>query len=374
MRKDLKVMLLAGLFSLLALIGCTATTEQTQEANCIVDAWRARSLEYGPPQLYVFLGPEQSVPAIAWYMGYTVFYEDGTPVGATRFDSLGPSELLSKDFYSATLQLAHGQDIPLELQFISMDFNYGHPPSSNPQIISATRFRIGYIDGVEVVHGDFYSGEIVELLAQETWTPGIPVDVISILDDGFDYIYIVQPKWQDGPIRWHSFFAFRVNSGINACSYSNNVPIATEEGVIAISNGNEHEAFRHWHHGFNPAQNASGWPKRADDVADELTPFLFSDDFQIIIKGELWKNESYYYFYKLTDEKWLKVLAVYNRESGREIYLTHGETWDFELWEQVPVYDFLELLQPGEYILDVGGWWGDSDAADLYNNFLRFIK
>jgi len=119
--------------------------------------------------------------------------------------------------------------------------------------------------------------------------------------------------------------------------------------------------------------NASGWFKRADEVADELTSFLFNDDFQIIIEGELWRNDFYYYFYKLTDGKWLKVLAVYNQETRKEIFLTHGETWGFEYWEEVFTTDFLELLEPGEYILDVGGWWGNSDAANSYNNFFRFI-
>ena len=147
-----------------------------------------------------------------------------------------------------------------------------------------------------------------------------------------------------------------------------------DNGVRVVSDGNEHEAFRHWNHGFSPEGNASGWFKRANDVADELTPFLFNDDFQIIMEGELWRNDFYYYFYRLTDGEWLKVLAVYNRPGGQEIYLTHGETWDCEYWEVVMTRDFWELLQPGEYILDVGAWWGNSASADSYNNFFRFIK
>ena len=65
MKKDLKTMLFAGLFGLLVLTGCTVATEQTQEAGCVVDAWRAGSLEYEPPQLYVFLEPEQEVQVIS---------------------------------------------------------------------------------------------------------------------------------------------------------------------------------------------------------------------------------------------------------------------------------------------------------------------
>ena len=161
---------------------------------------------------------------------------------------------------------------------------------------------------------------------------------------------------------------------LTACSNDNYTPITTTNHVRIISNGNKHEAFRHWNHGFSPEINASGWFKRAGEVADDLTPFLFNDDFQIIIEGELWRNHSYYYFYKLTDGEWLKVLVVYNRPEGREIYLTHGEPWDFDYWELMMINDFRELLQPGEYVLDVGGWWGNDEAANAYNNFFRFIK
>ena len=144
--------------------------------------------------------------------------------------------------------------------------------------------------------------------------------------------------------------------------------------VLVIANGNEHEAFRSWSHGFGPGFHASGPFKRAGDVVDVLTAFSFNDDFQIIIEGEMWRNESYYYFYKLTDSEWLKVLAVFNSPEGRAVYLTNGETYRSDYWEEVFTNNILELLQPGEYILDVGGWWGDAVAADAYNNFFRFIK
>lgn len=176
-----------------------------QKSGCVVDAWLAENFELEPPQLYVFLEPEQGVQAIAWHMGYTVFYEAGNIAGGATFDSPHPSELLLQDFYSATLQLSHEQRLPLDLQFIGIDFNYGYPPSGDPHIISATRWRVKYVDGVEAVYGDFYNGETVELME----------DVISILDDGYDYIYIVQPEWREGQVRWNSLFAFRVNSGIN---------------------------------------------------------------------------------------------------------------------------------------------------------------
>ena len=149
-----------------------------------------------------------------------------------------------------------------------------------------------------------------------------------------------------------------------------------DQRVRVITDGNEHDAFRHWNHGFSPEENASGWFKIANEVADELTPFLLNDDFHIIIEGELWRCRDSYvlFFYKLNDDEWLKVLAVYNRPDGQVVYLTHGETWDYDYWEVVTIHDFWELLQPGEYILDVSAWWGNNESADSFNNFFRFIK
>jgi len=240
MKKDWKIILFIGLFGLLALTGCNEAGNEAQEADyalvenqrqeafCVVEAWRARSLEYEAPQLYVSLESEQDVSAIAWHGSYTVFYEDGNIAGATNFDQLPPSELLVQDFSSVTLQLPYEQDMPLDLRVISMDFNYGNPPSSDPHIIFVTRWRVEQIDGAEVVIGDFYNGETVEPMAHETWTPGVPVDMISILDDGFDYIYIVQPEWREGQIRWSSLFAFRVNSGTSHSSGAGNLATAIE--------------------------------------------------------------------------------------------------------------------------------------------------
>ena len=211
------LMLFTGLFCLLTLTGCAMVEGQSQESDCIVTAWQARSLEPLPPQLYVFLDPDQEVRAVAWHMSYTVYDKDGNSVGGTKFDSPHHSELLLQDFYSATLQLSYGQDLPLGLQFIGMDFSYGYPPSRYPHIISATRWRLEDVsgDGLYLPAGCwYYGGESIELTAQEAWTPGVLVDVISVYDDGFDYIYVVEPEWREGQIRWRSLFAFRVNSGI----------------------------------------------------------------------------------------------------------------------------------------------------------------
>jgi len=85
-------------------------------------------------------------------------------------------------------------------------------------------------------------------------------------------------------------------------------------------------------------------------------------------------SEPYYYFYKLTDREWVKALAVYIREGEKQIFLTHGESWEREKWERVCGESFIDLLLPGEYILDVGAWWGNSEAADSFQDFFRLLK
>ena len=71
MATNLRIALLAGLFGLLALTGCTSVAGQVQEEACVVEAWRTGDLAIEPPQLFVSLNEsEQRFRAISWHMGY----------------------------------------------------------------------------------------------------------------------------------------------------------------------------------------------------------------------------------------------------------------------------------------------------------------
>ena len=181
-----------------------------QEEICVVEAWRTGDLIIEPPQLFAFLNEsEQSVRAISWHMGYGIRYKDGTIAGGVDFDSPHPSTILTKDFSASTLLLTHKQDIPLDWLFVGMDFTYGNLPSINPYIVSVTRWRAEY--AAEACW--YYGGETIELVAMGRWTLGQIDYMIPVFDSGYDYIYVVQPRWQEGQIRWHSLFAFRISSG-----------------------------------------------------------------------------------------------------------------------------------------------------------------
>jgi len=159
---------------------------------------------------------------------------------------------------------------------------------------------------------------------------------------------------------------------VNDDLYDNNTQIASVRSVKVISGRNEHTALEHWHHGFNTEFSFSGMSKSPEMVADQLSSFMFDDDFQIIIEGQL-NGEPTYYFHKLIDGEWSKVLVVSNRERRERIFLTHGRPRGE--WEEVrQVESFLDILKPGEYILEVGVWWGTRNAGSAYQNFFRFIK
>ena len=143
-------------------------------------------------------------------------------------------------------------------------------------------------------------------------------------------------------------------------------------GVTVISAGEEHKAFEHWHHGFCPEMSVSGVFKEAGDVAEELNTIPIEDDFQIVVEGQI-LGEITYKIYGLEDDEWVRVLTVYIRDGEEQIFLTHG-SFDNRDWEEADAESFLDLLEPGEYILDVGAWWGDSERADAFSNFFRLKK
>jgi len=155
--------------------------------------------------------------------------------------------------------------------------------------------------------------------------------------------------------------------------------------VRVISGGVEHDGLPHWNHGSGSFWNASGWFKHAEDIADELTPFIFHDDFQIIVDGQV-RSPVGYIFYKLIDDKWEEIITVSNSGSNARIDFStrrhffaddsenEREQWIYR-WSNATYDNFLTLFEPGEYILDVHGWWNNnrSAASNSYNNFFRFI-
>jgi len=127
--------------------------------------------------------------------------------------------------------------------------------------------------------------------------------------------------------------------------------------VAIVSDGHEHKGFaHHWFFRSPCTDNTYDIDKRPEEVADELVPIPFGADFQIMIEGEQYRSPRYS-FYKLTDSEWVRALWVY-AENPYEVFLTHGHRWRFEEWEQVYAESFFDLLEPGEYILEVAVSWG----------------
>jgi len=144
--------------------------------------------------------------------------------------------------------------------------------------------------------------------------------------------------------------------------------------VTIISNGNEYEGFSRRFMFRSRREVSGGIPRRPEDIADELTPFPLGEDFEIVIEGER-QGRPRYYFSKLVDGEWTRVLMVRtgNHHYDEEIFLTHGLLHSEE-WEQVYNESFLDLLEPGEYILEVAVSWGNSRSSFHGQHFFRLIK
>ena len=143
--------------------------------------------------------------------------------------------------------------------------------------------------------------------------------------------------------------------------------------VTIVVDGEVCEGFGHHWFFRSPCGAVAGgidiWP---DEVADELTPLPLGVEFEILIEGEQYRRPRYS-FYKLTDGEWVRALAVRPGEPN-EVFVTHGHHWRSEAWEQVDTDSFLDLLAPGEYILEVAVSWGNAQSGYEGQYFFRLIK
>jgi len=139
--------------------------------------------------------------------------------------------------------------------------------------------------------------------------------------------------------------------------------------TILSGGGNEHEAISN---GFS--FRSGGMGKRAKDVADDLMPISPGGDFQIIIEGRR-RFPPTYNVSRLTDGEWERVLVVQTRRGNFNdvIFLTRGSR-DRDDWEQAQAESFLDLLNPGEYILEVSVSWGNRRSGFEGQHFFRLTK
>ena len=148
-------------------------------------------------------------------------------------------------------------------------------------------------------------------------------------------------------------------------------PQISRGSVRVLSGGNTFAAYENWHHGFCPEFHASGIHMLPEEAAEMVTPILMGEDFQIVIEGEPHGRGPSFHFHKRIDDRWISVLAVHPG-SPYEIFLAHGDPWGG--WERIYADSFLDLLGPGEYILDVDVWWGNAEAASAWQKFFWLIK
>ena len=141
--------------------------------------------------------------------------------------------------------------------------------------------------------------------------------------------------------------------------------------VTIISGGEEHEGITHYFFFWSDSVSNEGAPARPERFAQDLAPISLEDDFQIRVTGRP-RHTSRYYFYRLDDDQWVSVLAV-NPANHNEIFLNHGNNRRDE-WEQVHAESFLDMLEPGEYIVEILVSWGTSRRGQEGQYVFRLTK
>ena len=134
--------------------------------------------------------------------------------------------------------------------------------------------------------------------------------------------------------------------------------IASPGSAVIISGGEVHEGSTHYFFFRSGPLATAGAPhSRPESLVRGLEPIPIEEDFQIRLQG--WPRHPFFYrFYRLGEYQWESVLAV-NPANLNEIFLTHGDRRRDE-WEQVYAESFLDLLEPGEYMLEIIVSWGTS--------------
>jgi len=106
-----------------------------------------------------------------------------------------------------------------------------------------------------------------------------------------------------------------------------------------------------------------------------LIPISLEEDFQIVIEGRR-RFPPTYNISRLANGEWERVLVVQTTRRGNfsdAIFLTHGSP-NRDDWEQVQAESFLDLLEPGEYILEVSVSWGSNRSGFEGQHFFRLAK
>jgi len=145
--------------------------------------------------------------------------------------------------------------------------------------------------------------------------------------------------------------------------------------VSLFCGGKVYEPRVNWQHGYDDMLSVSGIREEPENICDELTPIPFANDFKIIFQGnpnhaisEEELNTAHCIFSKLIDGEWTRVFHVYMGEA-EQVY--SNEEKDGCYTEITGIESYFELLEPGEYILDVNKWWHGLRSGSAFQYFFR---
>ena len=237
---------------------------------------------------------------------------DGTGTGYNA-DSPHPLQLAGYDEY--TLQIS---DIDGE---IILSFSDNYPPQS----VSVQRWDAVYAVGGQDIQAALDKGEHVQADGNK----------FHIIDDGNDYIYEINAKWEQGI----SYYSFRTKTG-----QTTEVPY--EVGKVAvISDGIQYEPYIHFLYAGQKTENGllavDGVPFSFEEASKGLQYIQYTDDFQVDIIGIDVKSFTYsMYDYKFE--------VIYSGEKS-----------------------FIPPAEPGEFTLCIDVTWGGADTNEYMG--LRYV-
>jgi len=274
-------------------------TDAIDESDITVEEHISSSNEINLPFLYIENLVGEGFRTIQLTTGWTFFDEHGNSIGGINSDSLHPLQLSPQAFDSgASIAIRYNPNSPVDLEFLRMNFMYGEPARTHiPHSITVTRWKIDYASGNHNVIG-IDEGETVESINPSYPTilnPGHLNEMIPILADGYDYIYMVEAVWQEGS----SIFTFRTTSLLIDEPIMGNPPPPTQSDssyevgrVWLIINGNEYNPGEHFLHGAMDTEHgslsASGIPFEfwLENNLNYLPKIQYAPDMRIMVEGE----------------------------------------------------------------------------------------
>ena len=313
--------------------------------------------------------PEQRVKAIQLSTSWLISYDDGTGTGYDA-DSAHALQVLPDDFDKATLRL-DAADSTIELWFSD---NYP------PQSVAVQRWNAEYATGRQDIDDVLKYGEPVE----------ISENVINIQADGYDYVYEIYAKWENGS----SYYTFRTeNGGLESNDASSDEPsglsleldIQTEH-YDYVDEGKQTDITVDYLRisGFSDMKAENQINKALEDIAwmdlgsptEEGLYYNMQCDYSILAGRFLCARYYLQYYHQTAAHPWRSLNCItIDLETGRELTLTDIMAIDERIMQMLVERAFIHSIDGETEIIGLDeGILEDIEFDDFYWQISTFGK